>query len=32
MNDSIERLKSLNIRKVYPGHGRPFTMEELVQK
>ena len=32
MNASIERLRGLNIRKVYPGHGRPFTMEELVQE
>ena len=30
MNASIERLKGLNIRKVYPGHGRAFTMDELV--
>ena len=30
MNASIERLKGLNIRKVYPGHGRPFTMDELL--
>jgi hydroxyacylglutathione hydrolase len=30
MNASIERLKGLKIRKVYPGHGRPFTMDELV--
>ena len=32
MNTSIERLKGLNIRKIYPGHGRPFTMEELVRE
>lgn len=26
-NASIEKLKSLNINTVYPGHGRPFPME-----
>jgi hydroxyacylglutathione hydrolase len=30
MEVSIKRLKSLNIKTVYPGHGRAFTMEELV--
>jgi hydroxyacylglutathione hydrolase len=29
MEASIERLKSLGVRIVYPGHGKPFTMEEL---
>lgn len=32
MNASIERLKGLNIKRVYPGHGRSFTMGELVLK
>lgn len=27
---SIARIKSLDIRIVYPGHGKPFTMEELL--
>jgi len=31
MDESIERLRRMDIRKVYPGHGRAFTMEELVQ-
>jgi hydroxyacylglutathione hydrolase len=29
MDASVEKLKSLNIKTVYPGHGRPFRMEEL---
>lgn len=31
MDKSIERLKSLRIEMVYPGHGRPFTMAELTE-
>ncbi len=27
LNASIEKLKSLNVKTVYPGHGRPFPME-----
>ena len=27
---SVEKLKALKIRIVYPGHGKPFLMEELV--
>jgi len=27
---SIERLKSLDIKTIYPGHGRPFTMAEYI--
>ncbi len=30
MDASIERLKRLPIQMVYPGHGRPFTMAELL--
>jgi hydroxyacylglutathione hydrolase len=30
MDASVEKLKSLNIRIVYPGHDRPFTMDELL--
>ena len=30
MDESIERLKGMDIRKVYPGHGKAFKMEELV--
>jgi hydroxyacylglutathione hydrolase len=29
MDASIEKLKSLNIRTVYPGHGKPFPLELL---
>jgi hydroxyacylglutathione hydrolase len=31
MDASIEKLKSLDIKTVYPGHGRPFKMEEFVK-
>ncbi len=31
MDASVEKLKSLNIKTVYPGHGRPFTMEEFTR-
>jgi glyoxylase-like metal-dependent hydrolase (beta-lactamase superfamily II) len=27
---SVERLKNMRINMVYPGHGRPFTMDSLV--
>ncbi len=30
MNASIEKLKTLRIRTVYPGHGRSFSMDKLV--
>jgi glyoxylase-like metal-dependent hydrolase (beta-lactamase superfamily II) len=26
---SIERLRSMDITTVYPGHGEPFELEEL---
>lgn len=29
---SVERLKSLGIRTVYPGHGAPFTMAQYVER
>ncbi len=29
LNDSIEKIKLLGIRTVYPGHGRPFMAVEL---
>jgi hydroxyacylglutathione hydrolase len=29
LNASVEKLKSLNVKTVYPGHGRPFKMDEL---
>lgn len=28
---SVERLKRLPIRMIYPGHGKPFTLDELKQ-
>jgi hydroxyacylglutathione hydrolase len=31
LKESIEKLQNLRIRKVYPGHGRPFLMESLKQ-
>ncbi len=31
MDASIERLKSLPIQMVYTGHGRPFSMAELLE-
>ena len=31
MDASIERLKSMDIKTVYPGHGRPFTMAEYIE-
>ena len=30
-NDSIVKLKKLNIKMVYPGHGKPFPMEQLMK-
>jgi len=30
-NASVERLKSLNIQTVYPGHGKPFPMEQFIK-
>jgi hydroxyacylglutathione hydrolase len=31
LNASVEKLKSHNVKTVYPGHGRPFTMEEFIK-
>ena len=28
---SVERLKSLSVKKVYPGHGKPFLMEQFIK-
>ena len=30
MDASIEKLKKLGVKTVYPGHGKPFKIEELV--
>lgn len=32
LSASVERVKGLGIHMVYPGHGKPFPMEELVGK
>ena len=32
LKNSIARLKKLNIRTIYPGHGRPFEMESIVRQ
>ena len=29
LKNSVKKLKKLNIKKVYPGHGKPFLPEEL---
>jgi hydroxyacylglutathione hydrolase len=31
LNTSVEKLKSLNVKTVYPGHGRSFSMENLMK-
>ena len=31
-NASIEKLKNLNIKTIYPGHGKPFPMERLIER
>jgi glyoxylase-like metal-dependent hydrolase (beta-lactamase superfamily II) len=31
-NASVERLSSLEIKTVYPGHGKPFPMEQFPKK
>jgi hypothetical protein len=30
-NGSVEKLKGLKIKTVYPGHGQPFLMESLTR-
>ena len=30
-NDSIVKLKKLNIKMVYPGHGKPFPLEQFMK-
>jgi len=32
LENSINRLKKMNIRMIYPGHGKPFKMEEIARK
>ena len=31
-NASVEKLKKLRIKTVYPGHGRPFPMEQFMKQ
>ena len=31
LKDSLERMKKMNIKTVYPGHGRPFEMQEFLK-
>jgi len=28
---SIEKLRSLNIKTIYPGHGKPFPLSSLLE-
>jgi len=32
LKNSLARLKDMNIKTVYPGHGKPFRMEEIISK
>ncbi len=29
LKNSIDKLKKLNIKKIYPGHGKPFLLQQL---
>ncbi len=29
LKESIEKIRSLDVKKIYPGHGRPFLISEL---
>jgi hydroxyacylglutathione hydrolase len=31
MKAGVSRIKDLDIRQIYPGHGRPFTLQELLK-
>ncbi len=31
LDASVEKLKTLKIKTVYPGHGKPFQMEQLIE-
>jgi glyoxylase-like metal-dependent hydrolase (beta-lactamase superfamily II) len=30
-NTSIEKLKKLNIKTIYPGHGKPFSVRQFLK-
>ena len=32
MDASIEKLKALDVKTVYPGHGRPFTLAQYFRE
>jgi len=32
LKNSMNRLKTMNIKTIYPGHGKPFEMEQIVNK
>jgi glyoxylase-like metal-dependent hydrolase (beta-lactamase superfamily II) len=32
LENSIARLKKMNLKMIYPGHGKPFEMEQIVRK
>jgi hydroxyacylglutathione hydrolase len=32
LDASVERLRTLEIKTIYPGHGRPFRMEQFMEK
>ncbi len=32
MDASIEKLRNLGVKTVYPGHGRPFKLEEFIDR
>ena len=32
LENSIARLKKMNIKMIYPGHGKPFDMEQIARK
>ena len=32
LDASVEKLRALEIRTVYPGHGKPFQMEQIMKK
>jgi len=31
-NASVEKLKKLKIKTVYPGYGKPFSMEQFIKQ
>jgi glyoxylase-like metal-dependent hydrolase (beta-lactamase superfamily II) len=31
LKNSIDRLKMMNIKMIYPGHGKPFEFEQIVR-